>query len=70
GPGISKELQANVFNKFVRGEYSGKESEIAGSGIGLTLVKAAVEYLGGTIDLQSQNGFGTKITVVLPLKAA
>ncbi len=70
GPGISKELQANIFNKFVRGEYSGKESEIAGSGIGLPLVKAAVEYLGGTIELQSQNGFGVKIIVVLPLKAA
>ncbi|MBE7412869.1 MAG: sensor histidine kinase [Leptospiraceae bacterium] len=70
GPGISKEVQTNIFNKFVRGGFSGKESENVGSGIGLTLVKASVEYLGGTIELQSQNGFGTKVMVVLPLKAA
>ncbi|MCE9499633.1 MAG: sensor histidine kinase, partial [Leptospira sp.] len=70
GPGISKELQSTVFRKFVRGDYLKKESEIAGAGIGLTIVKAVSEYLGGTVELSSSDGFGSRFTVTLPLKAA
>lgn len=68
GVGISEMAQPMLFRPFsqVKGaEQAGLKN--AGIGLGLALTKAVVELLGGTIDLVSAEGQGTRITVRAPL---
>lgn len=62
GIGIDKEHQEEIFEMFYRVSSSGK-----GSGLGLYIVKEAVEKLGGRINLDSQLGNGSTFEVVIPL---
>ncbi|MEO7327985.1 MAG: chemotaxis protein CheA, partial [Minicystis sp.] len=45
-------------------------SEISGRGVGMDVVKTNISKLGGVIDLQSDEGIGTKVTVTLPITLA
>ncbi len=64
GIGISKEELPLIFEPF----YRGKESKfISGTGLGLSIVKNSVDLLGGSIDVDSEVGKGTKFTVTLPI---
>ncbi len=45
-------------------------SEISGRGVGMDVVKTNIAKLGGVIDLQSEEGIGTKVTVTLPITLA
>ncbi len=64
GLGMSREFQARAFEPF---SQEGKETttSFAGSGLGLSIVKDIVELMGGTIELESEEGVGTTITIVL-----
>lgn len=62
GPGIPDEVQNNIFLKYYRGE----EKNIPGSGIGLTIVKQGISFLGGEVYLESKLGFYTKFIIYLP----
>ncbi|KAM7186265.1 hypothetical protein V8F20_011470 [Naviculisporaceae sp. PSN 640] len=63
GKGISKEyLSHNLFTPF-----SQEDQFAPGTGLGLSLVKQMVVSLGGSIDVLSQVGQGTTITVALPI---
>jgi two-component system chemotaxis sensor kinase CheA len=55
-----------------RSGFSTKEevSEVSGRGVGMDAVKAAMEQIGGTIDLHSKIGAGTTVTLRLPLTLA
>ena len=55
-----------------RSGFSTKEevSEVSGRGVGMDAVKNAMEQIGGTIDLHSQIGAGTTVTLRLPLTLA
>ncbi len=61
GVGLTPEVAARVFDAF----YSTRPG---GSGLGLPTTRKVVEAHGGTIDLQSVPGQGTRFTVRLPLK--
>jgi two-component system OmpR family sensor kinase len=64
GPGIPHHLQAEVFERFARGDTS--RSRAAGStGLGLAIVAAVVHAHHGTIELRSRPG-ETRFTVRLP----
>jgi PAS domain S-box-containing protein len=65
GIGIPFEIQEDVFDMFFRGSYESK-----GSGLGLYIVKNAVEKLNGSIDLSSEYGNYTEFVVKLPEMAA
>ncbi len=65
GIGIPKEELPHIFEKFYR-VRSTTESGIEGTGLGLVLVKEAVEAHGGTIEVESEPGVGTRFTVRLP----
>ena len=67
GIGMSEEFQRHMFENFTR-EQSSTISGIQGTGLGLAVCKAFVEYLKGTISCVSQKGQGTTFTVVLPFK--
>ena len=45
-------------------------TEVSGRGMGMDIVRSRIKDLNGSIELDSQVGFGTKITVTLPLKLA
>lgn len=67
GIGISEENLAKVFDKFYQvGEKI--PSDIAGTGIGLSIAKEIVELHAGAIRVDSKQGSGTKFTFTLPLK--
>ena len=65
GIGIAPEDKQRVFERFYRGDKS-HSGKIDGTGLGLSIVKRAVAYHGGTVTLESQEGRGTEISVVLP----
>ena len=62
GIGIPYEYQDRVFERFFRVDKS-HSNQIKGTGLGLSIVKNAVVHLGGTIELESSEGSGTRITV-------
>ncbi len=69
GLGIEEEEHKNIFDRFKRvdSDISVKEG---GLGLGLSISKAYVELLGGTITLESKLGVGTSFYVSIPLKYA
>ncbi|MGV9675338.1 SpoIIE family protein phosphatase [Nocardia sp. NPDC003482] len=68
GTGISRADLARLFERFYRaGNARGRSVE--GSGIGLSLARGLVELQGGTIEVDSELGQGTTVTVRLPAAA-
>lgn len=66
GPGIAREDQEKIFNKFQ--QLDGSETrEYVGTGLGLAITKELVEKLGGTLSLESEVGRGSTFHVVLPV---
>lgn len=63
GVGIAPADQEKVFQRFYRADASRSQP---GNGLGLSMVKAVAESLGGTIQLFSQPGKGTTFLVILP----
>lgn len=47
-----------------------KVSNVSGRGVGMDVVKTNIEKIGGTVDLQSQQGVGTTIKIKIPLTLA
>jgi len=67
GIGIPESELSRVFERFFRVDRSRSAQNIAGTGLGLPISKQIVEGHGGAIELASQFGKGTKVTIVLPL---
>ncbi|MFQ5419110.1 MAG: sensor histidine kinase, partial [Anaerolineae bacterium] len=65
GIGIPPQALPNLFGRFFRAQTA-VERGIAGTGLGLYMVKGAIESYNGTIDVTSAEGKGTEITVRLP----
>ncbi|MCL6430143.1 MAG: GAF domain-containing protein [Anaerolineae bacterium] len=65
GVGIPEEAMPQLFQKFFR-VRSTSESGVEGTGLGLVLVKQAVEAHGGTVEVRSKVGVGSTFTVRLP----
>jgi signal transduction histidine kinase len=64
GIGIPNDYKDKLFQLFERGSNVGS---IKGNGLGLSIVKKAVELQGGQIYVESQEGKGSKFTVIVPL---
>ena len=64
GIGMSADYQTKIFEAFTR-EQNTTKSKIAGSGLGMSIVKKYVELLGGTITVESELGKGSTFTVTL-----
>ena len=67
GIGMSKEFQKVLFEPFSR-EKSSTVSKIQGTGLGMSIVKSLVDILGGTIEVQSELGKGTRFDVTIEFK--
>jgi two-component system, OmpR family, sensor histidine kinase BaeS len=66
GSGIPADELDHVVERFWRGRNA---QGIAGSGVGLTVVSQLVKAHGGRLDIRSQPGVGTTVTIELPLRA-
>ncbi|MFL1894958.1 ATP-binding protein [Aquimarina sp. 2-A2] len=66
GIGIPKKDLSKIFDRFYRVEGENEET-FSGFGIGLFLVKEIIDRHGGTIDVESKKGKGSKFTFTLPL---
>ena len=69
GIGMSADYQTRIFEAFTR-EQNTTKSKIAGSGLGMSIVKKYVELLGGTITVESELGKGSIFTVTLKHRIA
>ena len=69
GIGMSQEYLTRIFEAFTR-EQNTTKSKIAGSGLGMSIVKKYVELLGGTINVESEPGKGSTFTVILKHRIA
>ena len=64
GIGMSQDYQTKIFEAFTR-EQNTTKSKIAGTGLGMSIVKKYVDLLGGTINVESELGKGSTFTVTL-----
>ena len=69
GIGMSQDYMTKIFDAFTR-EHNTTKSKIAGTGLGMSIVRKYVDLLGGTIDVESELGKGSTITVTLKHKIA
>ena len=67
GIGIAPEEQGKVFERFYRVDKSRSKAR-GGTGLGLAIVKHAALYHHATLDLSSELGVGTTITVTFPIQ--
>lgn len=65
GPGIAEKEQAHVFDAFYRGRRA-QERQVAGSGLGLSLVENIVRAHRGHVTVESTPGRGSRFTVSIP----
>jgi signal transduction histidine kinase/HAMP domain-containing protein len=68
GAGISPTDQARLFEKFFRAR-SRETFEVRGSGLGLAIVKSIVEQHGGTVQVDSRLGTGSRFMIVIPISS-
>ena len=69
GIGMSQDYQTKIFEAFTR-EQNTTKSKIAGTGLGMSIVKKYVDLLGGTINVESELGKGSTFTVTLKHRIA
>lgn len=65
GIGMSAEFLAHAYEAFAR-ERNSTVSGVQGTGLGLAIVKELVDLMHGSIQIESRQGQGTKITIQLP----
>jgi two-component system, OmpR family, sensor kinase len=66
GIGIPSEAQPHVFERFFRVDKA-RSRELGGAGLGLSIVKSICSVHGGKVEVQSQEGKGSRFIVELPL---
>ena len=69
GIGMSQDYLEKIFEAFTR-EQNTTKSKIAGTGLGMSIVKKYIDLLGGTIHVESELGKGTTFTVTLKHRIA
>lgn len=65
GIGIAREFIPHIFDAFSR-EKNTTHSKTAGTGLGMAIVKRLVNLMGGSIEVESEIGEGTKFIVMIP----
>ena len=64
GIGMSQDYLPHIFEEFSR-EHTTTETRVAGTGLGLPIVKSLVELMGGTIEVESEVGKGSRFIIHL-----
>ena len=69
GIGMSKEFLPSLFSAFAR-ERNTTVGKVAGTGLGMPIIKKYIDMMGGTIEAESALGKGTRFTVILEHRIA
>ena len=69
GIGMSEEYLPHIYEEFSR-EHTTTENKVPGTGLGLPIIKSMIELMGGSIQVESRLGIGTKLTVDLSFDIA
>ncbi|MCM1268654.1 MAG: response regulator [Bacteroidales bacterium] len=69
GIGMSEEFQKRIFEAFAR-EDNARVQQIHGAGLGMSITKLIVEAMGGSIQVESEQGSGSKFHVTLDMEIA
>lgn len=69
GPGVAPEHQQKIFERFYRIDKARSRAE-GGAGLGLAIAKLSVGQLGGSIELESEAGKGSRFRIILPAQRA
>ena len=69
GIGMSEEYLQHIYEEFSR-EHSTTENKVPGTGLGLPIIKSMIELMGGSIQVESRQGIGTKFTIDLSFDIA
>lgn len=69
GIGMSEEFLPHIYDNFER-ERTKETNGIKGTGLGMSITKRLVDLMNGTIQVESQLGAGTKVTVRIPHRTA
>ncbi len=69
GIGMTKEFKEHIFESFSR-EKNSTESQIAGTGLGMSIVKKLTDLLGGNIEIKSEPGKGSSFAVTINARIA
>lgn len=67
GIGMSEEFTNHIFEEFVQ-EHTDARTNYSGTGLGMAITKRFVDIMGGTITVESKEGYGSVFTVELPLE--
>lgn len=67
GIGMSEEFQKKIYDTFSR-EETEYTNRITGTGLGMSITKSIIDLMGGTIELDSEVGRGTKFHVILDME--
>ena len=67
GQGIPQEHLAHITEPFYKADTNRRYGS-GGAGLGLAIVKQVIDLHGGQLDIQSQVGLGTTVTMRLPLR--
>lgn len=62
GQGISEDILKRIYERFAAGPNKG-------SGLGLPICKELVEQMGGTLEINSEEGLGTTVWITIPCQA-
>ena len=69
GIGMSEEFLPSLFEAFAR-ERNTTAAKVAGTGLGMPIIKKYVDMMGGTIKAESKLGEGSKFTVIMEYRIA
>ena len=69
GIGMSEEFLPSLFDAFAR-ERNTTAGKVAGTGLGMPIIKKYIDMMGGTIEAESKLGEGSKFTVTLEYRIA
>jgi heavy metal sensor kinase len=67
GTGIPPEHLPHVFQRFYRVDPA-RASDVGGAGLGLSIARSIAEAHGGTIEIESTVGAGTRVVVIVPVR--
>lgn len=69
GIGMSPEFLEHIFEPFTQ-EHNDSKSTYHGTGLGMTIARQCMELMGGSIQVKSEQGKGTEVSIILPMPIA